>query len=171
MHKVLHVGPDTCSVVLNLLKEDETEAWGVEPYDIEDADTNCKGLVQNGVVRVSDIKFPLPYRPKSFPLVIVSDALDYLSPRYLNKTLPDFARVSADGVVVFAGFPGQRKAKAAEVSKYGRAAKLRSSSWWARYFVQTSLEENEVATKKFSQAAENNSYNPSCQIFHLRSYH
>ncbi|XP_022772937.1 uncharacterized protein At3g49720-like isoform X1 [Durio zibethinus] len=171
MHKVLHVGPDTCSVVSNLLKEEETEAWGVEPYDIEDADTNCKGLVHNGIVRVSDIKFPLPYRPKSFPLVIVSDALDYLSPRYLNKTLPDFARVSADGVVVFTGFPGQRKAKAAEVSKYGRAAKLRSSSWWARYFVQTSLEENEVASKKFSQAAEKNSYKPSCQIFHLRSYH
>ncbi|XVF64239.1 hypothetical protein PTKIN_Ptkin09bG0152600 [Pterospermum kingtungense] len=171
MRKVLHVGPDTCSVVLNLLKEEETEAWGVEPYDIEDADSSCKGLVHNGIVRVFDIKFPLPYRPKSFPLVIVSDALDYLSPRYLNKTLPDFARVSADGVVVFTGFPGQRKAKAAEVSKYGRAAKLRSSSWWARYFVQTSLEENEVAAKKFSQAAEKNEYNPSCQIFHLRSYH
>ncbi|KAK6277652.1 hypothetical protein POUND7_017975 [Theobroma cacao] len=229
MHKVLHVGPDTCSVVSNLLKEDETEAWGVEPYDIEDADTNCKGLVRNGIVRVSDIKFPLPYRPKSFPLVIVSDTLDYLSPRYLNKTLPDFARVSADGVVLFTGFPGQRKAKNADVSKYGRAtgyvmfcfcnlgaiysgerdqpgllilssmedakrnlqstgyceyiaglatknimkfykAKLRSSSWWAQFFVQTSLEENEVVTKKFRQAAEKNSYNPSCQIFHLRSY-
>ncbi|KAE8658797.1 Chaperone DnaJ-domain superfamily protein isoform 1 [Hibiscus syriacus] len=53
-----------------------------------------------------------------------------LSPRYLNKTLPDFARVSTDGVVVFtgkrsfsfilipelAGFPGQRKARAADVS-------------------------------------------------------
>ncbi|XWS24059.1 hypothetical protein CRYUN_Cryun28dG0068600 [Craigia yunnanensis] len=154
LHKILHVGPDTCSVVLNLLKEDETEAWGVEPYDIEDADSNCKMVL-----------------PKSFPLVIVSDALDYLSPRYLNKTLPDFARVSADGVVLFTGFPGQRKAKAAEVSKYGRAAKLRSSSWWARYFVQTSLEENEVAAKKFSQAAEKHSYSPSCQIFHLRSYH
>ncbi|XWS21330.1 hypothetical protein CRYUN_Cryun30bG0046200 [Craigia yunnanensis] len=101
MHKVLHVGPDTCSVVSNLLKEDKTEAWGVEPYDIEDADTNCKGLVCNGIVSVYDIKFPLPYRLKSFPLVIVSDALDYLSPRYLNKTLPDFARVSADGIVVF----------------------------------------------------------------------
>ena len=75
----------------------------MEPYDIEDADTNCKELVHNGIVRVSDIKFTLPYRPKSFPLVIVSDALDYLSPRYLNKTFPDFARVSADGVVVFTG--------------------------------------------------------------------
>ncbi|KAE8676450.1 Chaperone DnaJ-domain superfamily protein isoform 1 [Hibiscus syriacus] len=170
IHKVLHVGPDSCSVIANLLKEEETEAWGVEPYDIEDADANCKRLVRNGIVRVADIKFPLPYRPKSFPLVIVSDALDYLSPRYLNKTLPDFARVSADGVVVFTGFPGQRKAKAADVSKYGRAAKLRSSTWWARYFVQTSLEENEAAAKKFSSAAEKSSYTPNCQIFHLRSY-
>lgn len=103
MRKVLHVGPEACSVVSKLLKEEETEAWGVEPYDIEDADRNCKVLVQNGFVRVSDVKFPLPYRAKSFSLVIVSDALDYLSPRYLNKTLPDLARVSADGVVIFTG--------------------------------------------------------------------
>ena len=103
MQKVLHVGPDTCSVVSNLLKEDGTEAWGVEPYDLEDADTTCNNLVRKGIVRVSDIKFPLPYRPKSFSLVIVSDALDYLSPKYLNKTLPDLARVSADRLVIFAG--------------------------------------------------------------------
>jgi hypothetical protein len=103
MHKVLHVGPDTCSVVSKLLKEEETEVWGVEPYDIEDADGTCKALVHKGVVRVTDIKFPLPYRPKSFSLVIVSDALDYLSPRYLNKTLPDLVRVSADGLVMFTG--------------------------------------------------------------------
>lgn len=105
MHKVLHVGPDTCSVVSKLLKEEETEAWGVEPYDIEDADTSCKRLVHKGIVRVADIKFPLPYRAKSFSLVIVSDALDYLSPRYLNKTLPELARVAADGLVIFAGDP------------------------------------------------------------------
>lgn len=42
MRKVLHVGPDTCSVVSKLLKEEETEAWGVEPYDTEDADAQCK---------------------------------------------------------------------------------------------------------------------------------
>jgi len=103
MHKVLHIGPNTCSVVSHLLKEEETEAWGVEPYDIEDADGNCKALVRRGIVRVADIKFPLPYRPKSFSLVIVSDAVDYLSPRYLNKTIPDLARVSADGLVIFTG--------------------------------------------------------------------
>ncbi|KAB1203942.1 hypothetical protein CJ030_MR8G001936 [Morella rubra] len=121
MHRVLHVGPDTCSVVSELLKEDETEVWGVEPYDIEDADSNCKALVRRGIVRVTDIKFPLPYRPKSFSLVVVSDALDYLSPRYLNKTLPDLARVSADGVVVFTGYPGHQRAKVSDASKYGRA--------------------------------------------------
>lgn len=103
MHKVLHVGPDSCSVVSKLLKEEETEAWGVEPYDIEEADSNCQSLVRKGNVRVADIKFPLPYRAKSFSLAIVSDALDYLSPRYLNKTLPDLARVSADGLIIFAG--------------------------------------------------------------------
>ncbi|GKV20012.1 hypothetical protein SLEP1_g30193 [Rubroshorea leprosula] len=113
MHKVLHVGPDTCSVASKLLK-DETAAWGVEPYDKEDADTKCKGLGW----------------PKSFPLVIVSDALDYLSLRDLNKTLPDLARVSTDGIVIFTGSPGQQGAKAAEVSKFGKVkTKLRSSTW------------------------------------------
>ncbi|KAM2374035.1 hypothetical protein FF1_042969 [Malus domestica] len=121
MHKVLHVGLDTCTVVSKLLSEEETEAWGVEPYDVEDAGRSCKSLVRKGIVRVVDIKYPLPYMPKSFSLVLVSDALDYLSERYLNRTLPDLARVSADGLVVFTGYPRKQRAKAAEVSKFGRA--------------------------------------------------
>ncbi|XWS40342.1 hypothetical protein CRYUN_Cryun18bG0132700 [Craigia yunnanensis] len=171
MHKVLHVGPDTCSVVSKLLKEEDTQAWGLEPYDLDDADVSCKSLVRKGIVRVADIKFPLPYRAKSFSLVIVSDTLDYLSPRYLNKTLPELARVSADGVIIFSGYPGQQRAKVAELSKFGRPAKLRSSSWWIRYFVQTKLEENEAAAKKFEQASTKRSYKPACQVFHLKSYH
>ncbi|CAL0332734.1 unnamed protein product [Lupinus luteus] len=172
MHKVLHVGPDACYVVSKLLKQDETEAWGLEPYDIEDADSNCKALIRRGSVRVADIKFPLPYRPKSFSLVIVSDALDYLSPRYLNKTLPDLARVSADGIVIFTGIPSNnQKAKVADVSKFGRAAKMRSSSWWTKYFAQNNLEENEATSKKFGQASTKSSYVPKCQIFHLKSLH
>ncbi|KAF5188542.1 S-adenosyl-l-methionine-dependent methyltransferase, partial [Thalictrum thalictroides] len=151
MRKVLHVGPETCSVASKLLKEEDTEAWGVEPYDIEDADRNCKSLIRKGIVRVADIKFPLPYRAKSFNLVIVSDALDYLSPKYLNRTLPELARVAADGLVVFAGYPGKQRAKVAELSKFGRPSKLRSSTWWVRYFVQTGLEENESVIKKFEQ--------------------
>lgn len=103
MHKVLHIGPDTCTVVSKLFNEEETEAWGVEPYDVEDADASCKALVRIGIVRVADIKYPLPYRPKSFSVVIVSDSLDYLSERYLNKTLPDLARVSVNGLVIFTG--------------------------------------------------------------------
>lgn len=170
MRKVLHVGPETCSVVSKLLKEEDTEAWGIEPYDLEEADGYCKSLVRKGIVRVADIKFPLPYRAKSFSLVIVSDALDYLSPKYLNRTLPELARVSADGVVILSGFPGQQRAKVAELAKFGRPAKLRSSSWWIRFFVQTSLEENEAAAKKFEQAAAKKSYKPSCQVFHLKSY-
>lgn len=171
MRKVLHVGPDTCSVVSTLSKLEETDAWGVEPYDIEDADANCRNLVRKGKVRVADIKFPLPYRAKSFSLVIVSDALDYLSPKYLNRTLPELARVSSDGLVIFTGYPGRQRAKVAELSRFGRPAKMRSSSWWVRYFVMTSLQENEGAIKKFEQAASKISYQPSCQVFHLSSYH
>jgi hypothetical protein len=93
-------------VVSSLYEEDDTEAWGIEPYELDDVSTKCKSLVRKGIVRVADLKFPLPYRAKSFPLVIVSDALDYLSPKYLNKTLPELVRVSADGVVIFSGtFP------------------------------------------------------------------
>lgn len=169
MQNVLHVGPDSCSVVSKMWKEEDVEAWGVEPYDLEDAESSCKSLVRNGIVRVADIKFPLPYRPKSFSLVIVSDALDYLSPKYLNKTLPDLARVSSDGLVIFTGYPGKQRAKLSELSKFGRPAKLRSASWWIRYFFQIGLEENEAAMKKFDQAATKSSYKPSCQIFHLGS--
>ncbi|KAH0732740.1 hypothetical protein KY290_003588 [Solanum tuberosum] len=166
MRKVLHVGPDACSVVSTLLKEEGTEAWGVEPYELDETDETCKSLVYKGIVRVADIKFPLPYRSNSFSLVIVSDAVDYLSPKYLNKTLPELARVAADG------YPGQQRAKVAELSKSGRPAKLRSSSWWTGFFAQSSLlEENEVAMKKFEQAASKRSYQPACQIFHLKPLH
>ena len=50
-------------------------------------------------------------------------------------------------------------------------AKLRSSSWWIRYFVQNRLEENEVASKKFEQASTKRLYKPACQVFHLKSHH
>ncbi|KAG5525791.1 hypothetical protein RHGRI_032172 [Rhododendron griersonianum] len=60
------------------------------------------------------------------------------------------------------GYPGQHRSKVAELSTFGRLAKLRSSSWWIRY-LQTSLEENEAATKKFEQAATKRSYKPACQ--------
>lgn len=103
MSKVLHVGPDTCSVVSNLLKEDVPEAWGIEPYDLDDPDGECRSLVRKGFVRAADVKFSLPYRPKSFSLVIVSDALDYLSPKYINTTLIELTRVSKDGLVIFTG--------------------------------------------------------------------
>ena len=50
-------------------------------------------------------------------------------------------------------------------------AKLRSSSWWIRYFVQNRLEENEAASKKFEQASAKRSYKSACQVFHLKSHH
>lgn len=167
MNKVLHVGPDTCSVVSELLKEDVSEAWGVEPYDLDDPDGDCRSLVRKGFVRAADIKFPLPYRPKSFSHVIISDALDYLSPKYINMTLIELTRVSKDGLVIFTGFPGHYKIKGPEQSKFGRMAKPRSPSWWQKYFLQTNLEEDEAATKKFDEASKKSLFKSSCQIFHL----
>uniref|UniRef100_A0A7C9DNE1 Uncharacterized protein n=1 Tax=Opuntia streptacantha TaxID=393608 RepID=A0A7C9DNE1_OPUST len=171
MRKVLHVGPESCSVVSKLLKEDDIEAWGIEPYDLEDPDASCKSLVRKGIVRVADIKFPLPYRKESFSLVIVSDALDYLSPKYLNKTIPELARVSTEGIVIFTGYPGQQRARVTELSKFGRPAKMRSQSWWVKFFVQVGIELNEAAGKKFEEATSKNSHKPSCQVFHLKSAH
>ncbi|KAF2294246.1 hypothetical protein GH714_008571 [Hevea brasiliensis] len=98
MRKVLHLGPDTCSVVLKLLKEEETEAWGVEPYDLDDVDANCKNLVRKGIMRW------------------ITCLLD------ISTKLSELARVSSGGVVIFSGYPGQRKAKVAELSKFGRPA-------------------------------------------------
>ncbi|KAK4271368.1 hypothetical protein QN277_020072 [Acacia crassicarpa] len=171
MQKVLHVGPDTFSVVSSLLTEEDTEAWGIEPYDLDEVDAECKSLVHRGIVRVADIKFPLPYRGKSFSIVIVSEALDYLSPRYLNQTLPELVRVSTNGVVIFTGYPGEQlKAGSRDVTKFGRPTKLRNPSWWIRFFVKNSLEENEVVGKKFEQASLKSSYTPACQVFHLKSF-
>uniref|UniRef100_A0A251SJ23 Putative S-adenosyl-L-methionine-dependent methyltransferase n=1 Tax=Helianthus annuus TaxID=4232 RepID=A0A251SJ23_HELAN len=170
LDKVLHVGPDTCAIVSKLMRVKDVEAWGVEPYDIEDADVACKRLVKKGIVRVADIKFPLPYRPKSFSLIIISDAVDYLSPKYLNRTLQDLARVSADNLVIFTGYSGKSRAKVQQLSNFGRPAKMRSALWWARFFVQMSLDENEAAAMKFEQAAYEGSYKPKCQVFHLNSY-
>ncbi|KAJ0490162.1 putative pectin methyltransferase CGR2/3 [Helianthus annuus] len=219
MRKVLHVGPDTCSVLSQLMKEPEIEAWGVEPYDIEEANTHCKNLVRRGLVRVADIKFPLPYRAKSFSLVIVSDAADYLSPKYLNNTIQDLARITVQNLVIFTGKllntikiyghfcyfspklkplnlgpcgfnfidifiqkqnlvrffgnPIHSNARVARQPKFGHPVKgeTRSKTWWERFFVQTSLEENDDATMKFKQAAFEISYKPRCQVFHLNSYH
>ncbi|KAI4330749.1 hypothetical protein MLD38_029006 [Melastoma candidum] len=169
MHKVLHVGPDSCSVVAEILKEEDAEAWGVEPYDLDDAGANCKRFVRKGIVRVANIKFPLPYQARSFSTVLVSDVPDYLSTRYLNKTIPEFARVAAHGVVIFTGMPSHERAKVADLSRFGRPAKLRSSSWWVRFLIQGGLEENESAKTKFELASRTESYNPGCQVFHLKS--
>lgn len=171
MHKVLHVGPDTCSVTSKLLKEDDTEAWGIEPFDVTSPlDNSCKNLIRKGIVRVADIKFPLPYKAQSFPVVLVSDAPDHLSPKYLNKTLPELTRVSADALVLFVGNPGHhtsKTAKALQLTKAGKPAKLRSQSWWQRYFESLGLQENESMTRKFEQIQMQRSYKPNCQIFHL----
>ncbi|ONM30086.1 hypothetical protein ZEAMMB73_Zm00001d039881 [Zea mays] len=76
---------------------------------------------------------------------------------------------SRESVTRSEGNPGQQKAKVSELPKFGRPAKLRSSSWWTRYFVQTGLTENEGPLKKFEDATSKNKYKPGCQIFHLSS--
>ncbi|KAG5381542.1 hypothetical protein BRARA_I00150 [Brassica rapa] len=55
--------------------------------------------------------------------------------------MPEFARVASDGVVLFAGLLVNQKSKVAEFSKFGRPAKMCSTSWWDRFYNQISLEE------------------------------
>ncbi|CAA3011424.1 Hypothetical predicted protein [Olea europaea subsp. europaea] len=132
--RVLHVGPDTCSV--------------------------CAFLILSSLYHI---------RLNHSPVVVISDAVDYPSSKYLKKTIPDLARVSSTSLVIFTGIS---RAKVPELSKFGRQAKMRSSSWWGKFFVLTSLDENEAARKKFEQSATKSSHTPSlrCQIFHLKSY-
>ncbi|KAI3786270.1 hypothetical protein L1987_39831 [Smallanthus sonchifolius] len=68
------------------------------------------------------------------------------------------------------GHPGQRTFKVDELSKFGRPAKPRSATWWIRFFVQSRIEENEVAIKKFELASAKKHYQSACQIFHLKSF-
>ncbi|GFQ07672.1 uncharacterized protein at3g49720 [Phtheirospermum japonicum] len=63
---------------------------------------------------------------------------------------------------------GKQKAKVAELSKFGRLAKMQSSSWWIRFFIQSNLEGNESAIKKFEQAAAKKSYVFVCQVLHRK---
>eukprot|EP00252_Welwitschia_mirabilis_P013051 TRINITY_DN28857_c0_g1_i1.p1 TRINITY_DN28857_c0_g1~~TRINITY_DN28857_c0_g1_i1.p1 ORF type:complete len:281 (+),score=62.87 TRINITY_DN28857_c0_g1_i1:223-1065(+) len=171
MRKILHVGLDTCSVISKLLKEDDIEAWGIEPFDsVTSPDAYCKQLISKGFVRAADIKFPLPYRARSFSAVLVSDAPDYLSPKYLNKTLPDLARVSADALILFVGTPSHQSSKminSVQQSKVGRPAKFRAQGWWQKFFETAGLQENDSKAKKFQEIQTQKSYKPTCQIFHL----
>ncbi|XP_038905892.1 probable pectin methylesterase CGR3 [Benincasa hispida] len=169
MTKVLYVGPDTCSMMSELLiDEEEYEAWGVEPYGSDGSDFYCWDLIHKGIIRVADMKFSLPYRENSFSHVIISDTLEYFSPRYLNSTIPELMRVSRDGVIIFAGYPDYPITEFTRY-KFNREAKLRSPSWWKRYLVQRKLEENEAAKKRFKKILRDISYKPACQIFFLKS--
>lgn len=105
MKKVLHVSPESCSEQSKLLRKRKLKngVWSHMTWRMEDTHRNCKALVQKGTVHVADIKFPLPYRAMSFFLMLVSDALDYLSPKYFYKNIPELVRVSVDGIVIFTG--------------------------------------------------------------------
>lgn len=50
-------------------------------------------------------------------------------------------------------------------------AKMRSKTWWVKYFMQTNLEENEPVIKKFEEASSKMTFQPTCQVFHLKPYH
>lgn len=104
LHRTLHVGPGTCGVVSNLLKEDDVEVWGIQPFDLrEPVHPLCENFVRKGIIRIWDPYNPLPYRKKSFSLVIVTGTLDQMKSKELNQTLSDFASVSSHSMMLIVG--------------------------------------------------------------------
>ena len=104
MHRLLHIGPGTCGVISKLLKESNSEVWGVQPFKMkEPVHKICHDLLRKGLIRVAEINRPLPYRSRSFSFVLVTDTLDMMKKRDLNVTLPELSRLSAHDLVVVIG--------------------------------------------------------------------
>ena len=104
MHRLLHIGPGTCGLVSKLLKESNSEVWGIQPSRMKKpVHEICQNFVRKGLIRVAEVNQPLPYRSRSFSFVLVSDTLDLMKKRDLNVTLPELSRLSAHNLVVVVG--------------------------------------------------------------------
>nr|XP_033516312.1 probable pectin methylesterase CGR3 [Nicotiana tomentosiformis] len=111
MRKMLHVGPESCSAASKLLKEEDTEAWGFEPYGLDETDCNCKALVHKAILLAANIKFLLPYL-SNFKVVLSCHSVGcsgLMISKISNKTLPELARVAADGLVILPGYLGHQR--------------------------------------------------------------
>eukprot|EP00249_Psilotum_nudum_P029024 c39147_g1_i1 orf=268-1170(+) len=172
MNQILHIGPGTCGVVLKLLTEEKIEAWGIQPFDLKPPiHSLCESLIRKGFIRVADSFRTLPYRANSFSLVLVTDTLGTLTSRQLNATLPDLARISGDGLVVFISNKAIPRVldQAGEEGKALKPLKPRNRFWWQRHFQMSGLQENEEITKRFEYLQSKKSYKPDYFIFHLNS--
>lgn len=104
MHRLLHIGPGTCGIVSKLLKESNSEVWGIQPFRMKPpVHEICQSFVRKGLIRVAEVNQPLPYRSRSFSFVLVTDTLDIMKKRDLNATLPELSRLSAHNLVVVVG--------------------------------------------------------------------
>lgn len=104
MHRLLHIGPGTCGIVSKLLKESNSEVWGIQPFRMKSpVHEICQSFVRRGLIRVAEVNQPLPYRSRSFSFVLVTDTLDIMKKRDLNATLPELSRLSAHNLVVVVG--------------------------------------------------------------------
>ncbi|KAJ7541887.1 hypothetical protein O6H91_10G081100 [Diphasiastrum complanatum] len=179
MHKILHIGPGTCGVVSKLLKEENIEVWGIQPFEMKaPIHKLCNNFVKKGIVRVAEVYRPLPYRSQSFSLVLATDTLENLSSKRLNKTLPELSRLSTHRLVVFIGHRNLQMTSVESVdetnisrklikSSNDKPLKIRNRMWWLRRFEQAGLTEDEETTKRFENIQQEKSYKTKDYIFHL----
>jgi hypothetical protein len=169
MHRLLHIGPGTCGIVAKLLKESNSEVWGIQPFRMkEPVHEVCQSLVRKGFIRVAEVNQPLPYRSRSFSFVLVTDSLDVMKKRDLNATLPELSRLSAHNLVVVVG----KSRRPVDESKAipGQPVKLnkpRTRDWWLQQFHAAGLKEDEEKSAHFEAAAAESGSKSTFHIFHL----
>ncbi|XP_002960138.2 uncharacterized protein At3g49720 [Selaginella moellendorffii] len=167
MKAVLHIGPQTCNVVARLLQDEGGQAWGVEPSEMTNPSSVCKSLVKKGLVRIADVHRGLPYRSKSFSLVLASNTLEHLTSRQLNRTLPELARLTSHAIVAFISSQPSQVSSARQLQAALKSIKSHNRTWWSRKFETAGLDEDEEMSKGFASLQLQRSYRSSDYIFHL----
>lgn len=169
MHRLLHIGPGTCGIVSKLLKESNSEVWGIQPFRMKKpVHEMCQSFVRKGLIRVAEVNQPLPYRSRSFSFVLVTDTLDIMKKRDLNATLPELSRLSAHNLVVVVGKSRPPVVESKAIS--GQSVKLikpRTRDWWLQQFHAVGLKEDEEKSAHFEAAVSESGNKSSFHIFHL----
>ncbi|KAG0590701.1 hypothetical protein KC19_1G120800 [Ceratodon purpureus] len=169
MHRLLHIGPGTCGIVSKLLKESNSEVWGIQPFRMKPpVHETCQSFVRKGLIRVAEVNQPLPYRSRSFSFVLVTDTLDIMKKRDLNATLPELSRLSAHNLVVVVGKRRPLMVESKETPGQSvKTTKPRTRDWWLQQFNAAGLKEDDEKKTHFDAAVTESGNKSSFHIFHL----
>eukprot|EP00246_Nothoceros_aenigmaticus_P006996 TRINITY_DN2052_c0_g1_i2.p1 TRINITY_DN2052_c0_g1~~TRINITY_DN2052_c0_g1_i2.p1 ORF type:complete len:374 (-),score=52.23 TRINITY_DN2052_c0_g1_i2:720-1814(-) len=163
MHRVLHIGRGSCAIVHELLKEDNTEVWGLEPEEVKSPmNPTCENFLKKSRIRVAEPGHQLPYRPASFSIILISDVLDKLTPSILRASLKEYARIASRNlIVVVDSKPKQLK------SAQGKLLKPRYKAYWIRKFSESGLTIDKEKTQRFEHLQQEKSFKTDRTFFHL----